>query len=83
MRAWFKGGTWDGMCREVPDGARSVIVPVPLPRMASVDDFRMINLDHVWNGRPPPPHKDQVYKLKILRDEDGEVSELFYELEGE
>jgi hypothetical protein len=78
MHARFKGGTWDGLWRQVPDGARRVVVAVQLPQTASAEDFSMINLDHVWNGRPPPPHN-----LKIVRDEDGIVSDLFYELEGE
>lgn len=74
MRFLFFGGTWHGQYHEA-NGSRRFIVPVKEREFASVDDFRLIDLDEVWSYRRPKSYKNHVYRLARLDFETAYVLE--------
>lgn len=75
----FVGGTLDGQTKVIEKPHRVYVVPVRMPEVGHADDFRWINLDEVWNGRPAH-YENQQYHLKTMRNADGCVVDRYYEL---
>jgi hypothetical protein len=49
--------------------------------IATVEDFSLINLDHVWNGRPFKGTTD-LYGLRVLKDAHAAPGAYVYVLES-
>lgn len=67
MKALFEGGTEDGKMLEVSSLARYVVVPMPDPDWATVEDFAFIDVSEIYNPKPKRGTK-QIYKAQVRDD---------------